>query len=152
MRKPDPRDAARRRSAWLLAACLGLAAAAAVPSRAVPAPLRAAPAERELAHPYLQPAAEESFAQKRERYETKARQELDEWQQRVADLNAKAKAKGSELSEKGRAKLDAAWADTKAQWSKLKAASGDAWEGARARYERAKQRLASSWDELTKKD
>jgi hypothetical protein len=73
---------------------------------------------------------------------------FEEWGKKVDAFNAKAAQRGTESKDAAKRELDNAWAETKAGWEKLKNASKDTWEGAKASFEASRQKLERAWNNV----
>ncbi len=84
----------------------------------------------------------------RETYTRKARDDMQQWQQKLHDFGEDAKAKGQQADSAAGSALDAAWKKTRAEADKLQAASAEDWDSTRASYENASRKLADAWDKV----
>jgi hypothetical protein len=72
---------------------------------------------------------------------------FEEWGKKVDNFNAKAAQRGSEVKKAAQRELDNAWAETKAGWTKLKNASRDGWDDAKAAFETSRKKLERAWND-----
>jgi hypothetical protein len=96
----------------------------------------------------IQSAATSDSAASRDTYVQKAREDLQEWQQKLHDFSEKAQAKAQKDGDEAEKGLNAAWAKTEAEGHKLQDATGEGWENAKISYENASRELAHAWDKV----
>ena len=88
----------------------------------------------------------------RDTYTQKARDAMDEWQQKLHDFSEKAKAKGQEEGNAAENELKAAWTKAEAEQHKLETASAEGWESAKISFEKASHDLKEVWDKIRPDD
>jgi hypothetical protein len=93
------------------------------------------------APPPFQVADADGFASQKAEYETRARQEMKLWQQRM-----------TEAGDKANEKLDRAWTQTKEQWAVLQRTTADGWARSREAFERASERMKETWNNYRSND
>jgi len=86
-------------------------------------------------------ADHESFTQQ-------TQHEMQDWQHKLQELRESAKAKGQQVGSAAQHDLDKAWADTQVQAERVKAATIDNWENAKAGFQKASRDLADAWDRV----
>jgi hypothetical protein len=96
----------------------------------------------------IQSAAGSDSTGDRESYTRKARDDVQEWQQKLHDFGAVAATKGHKDAIAAQRDLDEAWAKTQAEARRLQTSSTDAWASARISYEKASGELAGAWDRV----
>jgi hypothetical protein len=84
----------------------------------------------------------------RDTYTQKARDDMQQWQQKLHDFSENAKAKGQQAGDAAGNELNAAWTKTLAEAQKLQTTGADGWESAKASYEKASHELADAWDKV----
>jgi hypothetical protein len=87
----------------------------------------------------------------RDTYTQKARDAMQEWQQKLHDFGQKAKAKGQEEANAAGNELNAAWTKADAEEHKLETASAEGWESAKISFEKASHDLKEVWDKIGSK-
>jgi hypothetical protein len=88
----------------------------------------------------------------RDTYTEKARDAMQEWQQKLHDFSQKAKARGQEETNAAGNELDAAWIKAAAEEHKLETASAEGWESAKISFEKASRDLKEVWDKIGSND
>jgi hypothetical protein len=88
----------------------------------------------------------------RDTYTRKATDDMQDWQQKLQDFGEKAKAKGQAAGDATADALNTAWSRTQVEGRRLKAASADGWENAKASYEQATHKLADTWNKIRPED
>jgi hypothetical protein len=96
----------------------------------------------------IQLAAAGDSTADRDTYTQKARDDMHEWQQKLRDFGAKAKAKGNEEDDAARNELNAAWTKADAEQRKLRSASAEGWDSAKISFEKASHDLKEVWDKI----
>ena len=84
----------------------------------------------------IQLAAAGDSTADRDTYTQKARDAMHEWQQKLHDFSAKAKAKGRKEGKVAENELNAAWTKAEAEQHKLETASAEGWRAPRPRSRR----------------
>ena len=82
----------------------------------------------------------------RDSYMRKERVEMREWRRKLHGLGETMKVKGQEADAVTDNDLNAAWTKTRAEEHKLRIATAEDWEFAKASFERADRELADAWD------
>jgi hypothetical protein len=88
----------------------------------------------------------------RDTYTQKARNEMQEWQQKLHDFSARAEAKGAEAGRAAKDDLDAAWTKAEAASRQLQTASAEGWESARTSFDAASRGLIDAWHKVHPED
>jgi hypothetical protein len=86
-------------------------------------------------------AARQSFTQK-------ARYDVQAWQKKLADFNARLAAKATTAQAKASNDLDSAWAETKAASDRLETAGEKDWTSAKTSFDTASHKLALVWHKV----
>ena len=97
-------------------------------------------------------AADSDSTADRDSYTRKARDEMQEWRQKLHDFGEKAEAKGRASSVAAKHDLNEAWTKTEAEADKLQSASAADWESAKISYEKTSRDLADAWDKIRSED
>jgi len=84
----------------------------------------------------------------RDSYRKKAHDDVRDWQQKLHDFDAKAKAEGKHADRTAKADLNKAWDKTKIASRKLQTAGAEGWNAAKAEYETASRKLADTWHKI----
>ena len=84
----------------------------------------------------------------RDTYTQKARDAMQEWQQKLQDFGERAKVKGQEEGNAAENELNAAWTKADAEEHKLQSASAEGWESAKISFEKASHDLKEPWDKI----
>lgn len=84
----------------------------------------------------------------RDTYRQKAHDDVRDWQHKLHDFDAKAKAEGNDADRTAKVDLNKAWDKTKIASRKLQTASAEGWNAAKAEYEKASQDMADTWHEI----
>jgi len=85
----------------------------------------------------------------RESYLRSAGRQVDRWQDRIDKGMENAKGNAKEMKKGASERIDSAWKKVQAQWTVLKNASGDAWQGAKKKFDNAVADLEKAWDDAT---
>ena len=85
----------------------------------------------------------------RERFMQSAERRVDFWQDRVGQGLESAKGDAKELKNTAADRVDSAWQKVQAEWQKLKAASADAWQSAKRKFDGAMSDLERAWEDAT---
>jgi hypothetical protein len=96
--------------------------------------------------PRIQLIANGNSTADRDSYKQNARTELREWQQKLRSLGETVKVKGQEAGAMADSGLNAAWIKTSAAERKLRIATAEDWDLAKASFEKADRELADAWD------
>ena len=73
---------------------------------------------------------------------------FEEWGRKIDNFNTKAAERGSEAKKAAQRELGDAWTETKAGWAKLKSASRDGWDDAKAAFEASRKKLERAWNDM----
>jgi hypothetical protein len=87
----------------------------------------------------------------RETYTQKARDEMQLWQQKLHDFDAKARAKASDAHRRAAKDLDSAWTEAKSASDRLDTASERDWSRAKASFQTASTSLTWRGAKLTRR-
>ena len=60
-----------------------------------------------------------------------------------------AKSNAKEMKKGASERVDTAWKKVQEQWTALKNASGDAWQGAKEKFDNSMADLQKAWDDAT---
>lgn len=127
-----------------------LALAGAAPAAAQSTPDKGTPVGAATTH---DPAAE------RNSYTNHARGEMDMWERKLHDFNAKVETNATEAKTSAAKDLDSAWTETKTAWSQLVhvglnvgTAGENDWDSAKASFQTASDQLAAAWQKVNPKD
>jgi sporulation protein YlmC with PRC-barrel domain/ElaB/YqjD/DUF883 family membrane-anchored ribosome-binding protein len=82
-------------------------------------------------------------------YLRQAKQEMQEWQNKVDAYAEKARRKGSEAAKEAKQSMEAGWSKVQEQWQRLENASQEAWEETRQGYENARDAFQKEWNKTT---
>lgn len=82
----------------------------------------------------------------RETFARDAGDEMREWRRKLRSFDEMAKAKGHEADSSTNAALNAAWIKLRTDENKLRIATADDWDAAKASFEKADHELADAWD------
>ena len=93
--------------------------------------------------------ADASSETSREHYMRSAERKVDRWQDRIGKGMENAKSNAKEMKKDASNRVDAAWKNVQEQWTALKNASGDAWQGAKKKFNDAMADLQKAWDDAT---
>ena len=88
----------------------------------------------------------------RDTYTQKAKDEMQEWQQKLHDFSEKAEAKGKEAGNAAEVDLNKAWTKAEAASRKLQTVGADGWESAKTSFEKASHELADAWHRIRPQD
>lgn len=102
--------------------------------------------------PAVQSAAVGSAAADKETYTRKAKDDVQEWEQKLHKFSVKVEAGGRHDVSASEHDLNEAWDKTKAEANKLQTASDDDWVSAKASYEKAIRDLAIEWNRIRPED
>jgi hypothetical protein len=100
----------------------------------------------------IQLAAAGDSSLDRDTYEKRARDDVQEWRQKLSKFSEKAKVKGQEEGTAVESDLNKAWAKTEAEAQKLQTATTEDWQSAKVSYESAAHELAVDWDKIRDRD
>ena|SRR5579863_441623 len=84
----------------------------------------------------------------RETYTQKARDEMQEWQQKLHDFSANAETKGKEAGNAVERELNEAWTRTEAASRQLQTVGDEGWDSAKTSYEKASHDLVEAWQKV----
>ena len=84
----------------------------------------------------------------RNTYRQNAHDDVQDWQRKLRDFDAKAKAEGEDTDHAAEADLNKAWDRTQIASRKLQAASEEGWKVAKSEYEKASRDLADAWHKI----
>ena len=84
----------------------------------------------------------------RNTYDRKARDDVEEWRQKLSDFSDKAKAKGQKQGTALESDLNKAWTKTEAEAHKLQTATAEDWQSAKVSYGDASHALADAWHRI----
>jgi hypothetical protein len=84
-----------------------------------------------------------------QQYIDDAKRDMQQWEARMRQWNADAKMHGTQISADAQRDLDKSWAALKTDWRHLQSAGDDAWDKARASFDRASQKMKTSWQSAT---
>jgi gas vesicle protein len=90
-------------------------------------------------------AAEGDFGAKKDEYVQRSKAEMQDWRKKIDEFGDTAEAKGHEADAAAKSDLQAAWVNAEAESRKLATASADAWDDAKASFEKASQNLKDTW-------
>jgi uncharacterized membrane protein len=110
--------------------------------------LPAAAGQSSSSDTHNQMAAGSTSTADRDTYTQKARGDMQQWLQKLHDFSENAKAKGQQAGNAAENDLNAAWTKTQAEAQKLRTATAEGWESAKASYEKASHELADAWDKV----
>jgi hypothetical protein len=98
-------------------------------------------------------------AAERNSYTRRAHGEMDMWEQKLHDFNAKVETNATEAQTSASKNLDSAWTETKTAWSQLVTvgenvgtAGANDWDSAKASFQTASDKLAVAWQKVNPKD
>jgi hypothetical protein len=98
-------------------------------------------------------------AAERNSYTQQAHGEMDMWEQKLHDFNAKVETKATEAQTSGSKDLEGAWTETKTAWSQLVmvgenvgTAGPNDWDSAKASFKTASNKLAVAWNKINPTD
>ena len=98
-------------------------------------------------------------AAERNNFTNHAQGEMEIWEGRLHDYNAKQKTNTTEAQTSASRNLDSAWTETKTAWTQLVhvglnvgTAGPNAWASAQADFQTASQKLASTWQKANPED
>ncbi len=98
-------------------------------------------------------------AAERNSYTNHAQGEMQMWEQKLRDYNAKQKTNATEAQTSASKNLDSAWTETKTAWTQLVhvglnvgTAGPNAWTSAQANFQTASQKLAAAWQKANPED
>jgi hypothetical protein len=83
---------------------------------------------------------------------SKARDEVQAWQQKLHDLRQKARIKNSQENITARKNFDTAWTEAEDASRKLETVGAEDWESAKLSFHNASQKLAAVWDKIKSRD
>jgi len=93
--------------------------------------------------------ADSSSEKSHDRYLRSAERQVDQWQDRVSKGMEDAKSNAKEMKKGASERVDTAWKKVQEQWTALKNASGDAWQGAKEKFDNSMADLQKAWDDAT---
>jgi sporulation protein YlmC with PRC-barrel domain len=85
----------------------------------------------------------------RDRYLRSAEHELDRWQDRISNGVESAKSNAKTMQKGASEQVNAAWKKVQAKWAVLQNSTGDAWQGAKKKFDKAIADLQKAWDDAT---
>jgi hypothetical protein len=88
----------------------------------------------------------------RETYVQKARDEMQEWQQKLHDFREKARTKATAENIATRNDFNTAWTRAEAASHRLATAGAADWQSAKSSFEKASQKLAAVWQKIGTQD
>jgi hypothetical protein len=88
----------------------------------------------------------------RDTYTQRARDEMQEWQQKLHDFSEKAAVKGKEAGNAAENDLNKAWAKADAASRKLQTVGAEGWVSAKTSFEKASHELADDWHRIRPQD
>lgn len=91
-------------------------------------------------------------AAERSNFTQQARDEVRDWERKLHDFDAKARAKATEAETTASKELDSAWTETKAASDRLETASEKDWDSAKASFMTASNNLAEAWHKVNPTD
>jgi hypothetical protein len=91
-------------------------------------------------------------AAERESYTQKARADVQIWQQKLHDFDAKAEVRTTDAHASAAKDLDEAWTETKTASVRLETAGEKDWDNAKASFKTASDKLAVSWHKVNPAD
>jgi hypothetical protein len=97
-------------------------------------------------------SATRDAATERSSYTHHAQDEVQIWQQKLHDFDAKMRVNATKAEASASKDLDSAWAETQTASSRLETAGEKDWDSAKASYKTASDRLASAWQKVGSKD
>jgi hypothetical protein len=96
----------------------------------------------------VQLTAHWAFAVKKDDYVQRSRDEMREWQTKLADAGETVSTRGGEAGAAGMNGLRKAWARAEAESRKLELASADGWDRAMSSFEKASRNLKDAWQRI----
>jgi hypothetical protein len=96
----------------------------------------------------IQLAAHWAFGVKKDEYVQRSRDEMREWQTKLADAGETVGTRGSEASAAGMSGLRKAWARAEGESRKLELAGADGWDRAMSSFEKASKNLKDAWQRI----
>jgi hypothetical protein len=99
----------------------------------------------------LQLAGNDSTAD-RDTYTQQARNDMQDWEQKLHDYSEKADTKGQKAGDATKDDLDHAWTRAEAASNRLQNASAQNWQSAKISYEKASHDLEASWNKMRIQD
>ena len=90
-------------------------------------------------------AAGDYSADDRDSYIRRAHDDVQEWQQKLANFGKRTEAAGKHVGNAAQSDLNAAWTKTEAASHRLENAGADGWESAKIAFEDASDDLADTW-------
>jgi len=88
----------------------------------------------------------------RDTYAHQARDQIQEWRQKLHDVGERAKAEGKELGADAQKELNLAWSKAETASHRLETASAQDWDDAKASFERSSRKLSDAWHRNYPKD
>jgi uncharacterized protein involved in type VI secretion and phage assembly len=88
----------------------------------------------------------------RKSYTQQAQGEMQLWEQRLHDFNAKVEANATDTQTNASKDLDGAWTKTKTAWNQLETAGENDWTSAKSSFQDASHRLGLAWQKVNPKD
>jgi len=85
-------------------------------------------------------------------YRQKAQAEMQIWQKKLHDFDAKMQAKATDTQASASKDLDDAWTETKSASSQLETAAETDWDAAKASFKKAADRLTVAWHRVNPTD
>lgn len=97
-------------------------------------------------------AASGNSTRDRDTYAQKARDEMQEWQRKLINVNEKVEAKGKEASTAAEKDLQKAWTKADTASHELQTVGAEGWTSAKITFETAFRKLAGAWDKVRPED
>jgi hypothetical protein len=111
--------------------------------------MAALPAAGQSARSVDSNASASNSASDRGTYIQMARDEVQEWRQKLRDFSDSAQTKGTEANKVAVDDLTRAWTRTEAASRRLENAGAADWQGAKASYKAASQKLVLAWHKVS---
>lgn len=96
----------------------------------------------------IQTAVTGDSSASRETYRQRADKEMQDWMGKLHDFTERWETKGQRQVDAADARLHVAWTDTENESQKLRTASAEGWDSAKAGFERSSHELAEAWDKV----
>ena len=97
-------------------------------------------------------ATTDDSAAERNNFTNHAQGEMNVWEQKLHDYNAKQKTNATEAETSASRNLDSAWTETKTAWTQLETAGENDWNSGKASFQRASHKLGVAWQKVNPKD
>jgi len=91
-------------------------------------------------------------AGERNSYTKQAQDEVHIWERKLHDFDARAQVKATDAKAGASKDIDDAWTATKTAFAGLETAGEKDWDGAKASFKRASDRLAETWKRVNPAD